>query len=832
MIHRSSKNSHVSSLSVVPDLLSLARTVAAARARVRTRAITVAVLAVSCISLIACGGGSKSSSTTPTTPTSVAISTTASSMSVATSGNVTLTATVTGSSNTAVTWACTGGTITAAGVYTAPSTAGSYTCTATSVADPTKTVPITVTVTAAPGTVGVTVTGASASVYAKLTDQFTATVTGSTNTAVTWLIQEGASGGTISAGGLYTAPSTAGTYHVIATSQADTTKSKSAAVTVTIPNPTFPAPPSITLSSVGATYSYPFTASDPSGTTVSYALTSAVTGASISGSTLTWNPTGTQLTNGPTTFSVKATTQLGGSTTQTWAVTPVRTVKLNILDNFWSPSYTGGFTQLSIGAIPAPVDAIAGSTTLPSVLSSDGTYYTINNVPSGNYWLEVGPTEKYYTNTSTFDVGTDYVGQQIGGNPAAMTLDISATPPATGLTLPSFAAGDTLWIGNADVNSWYAPTTQPTVSATSEVYTDVADIIPASTLPSLSYTAENSYVLQYDWGSPGGTYLGLSITASQPETTPPFDYTSLIDGALVAAATPTPLSLKMSGWSSLVQSGGTGTFFGTYLSAQPYTTPPLAAIGGGMPSCGGTLTCPTGYNGWSAIGAPEPATLTNAPHDNRQDGNPGPLYVAWAENCSGAGGPDGCAGASEGDSVTLSFSNPFPTTWPYVLWSQQEDSVTIAAYPTQAFVTYSNSAVEFSTIPATQTVVQPVVELVGSPEINGNWASSATLTAPLALTWTAPTTNGGARLAGYDVQVYAVPTSGAWGEPVAKLYTANTSLTVPTGILPKGIYVFVIEAVADATADVTGETSSGPFRSGYPKGTAQVVSQAMTISGS
>jgi radical SAM protein with 4Fe4S-binding SPASM domain len=47
------------------------------------------------------------------------------------------------------------------------------------------------------------------------TQQFTAFVTGSSNTAVTW----SATGGTVSTNGLYTAPATAGTYSATATSQ-------------------------------------------------------------------------------------------------------------------------------------------------------------------------------------------------------------------------------------------------------------------------------------------------------------------------------------------------------------------------------------------------------------------------------------------------------------------------------------------------------------------------------------------------------------------------------------------------------------------------------------
>ncbi|MCW3099895.1 MAG: chiB1, partial [Chthonomonadaceae bacterium] len=50
------------------------------------------------------------------------------------------------------------------------------------------------------------------------------TVTGTSNTAVTWSVQEGASGGSISSSGVYTPPATAGTFHVVATSVADATQ--------------------------------------------------------------------------------------------------------------------------------------------------------------------------------------------------------------------------------------------------------------------------------------------------------------------------------------------------------------------------------------------------------------------------------------------------------------------------------------------------------------------------------------------------------------------------------------------------------------------------------
>ena len=100
--------------------------------------------------------------------------------------------------------------------------------TATSAADTTQSASATVTVQTSPVPVGISISPTRASLPTGGSQQFTATVTSTSNTSVTWA----ASGGTVSSKGLYTAPSSAGTYTVTATSVADTTKSASATVTV------------------------------------------------------------------------------------------------------------------------------------------------------------------------------------------------------------------------------------------------------------------------------------------------------------------------------------------------------------------------------------------------------------------------------------------------------------------------------------------------------------------------------------------------------------------------------------------------------------------------
>jgi hypothetical protein len=90
--------------------------------------------------------------------------------------------------------------------------------------------------------VAVAVTPASVSTTVGTTQQFAASVTGTSNTAVTWTESgtgcSGATCGTISSTGLYTAPATArspATVTITATSVSDPTKSASAAVTIVPP---------------------------------------------------------------------------------------------------------------------------------------------------------------------------------------------------------------------------------------------------------------------------------------------------------------------------------------------------------------------------------------------------------------------------------------------------------------------------------------------------------------------------------------------------------------------------------------------------------------------
>jgi C1A family cysteine protease len=154
------------------------------------------------------------------------------SMTLSVGASETLAATIqpTDATNKSVLWSSSNtsaATVSSSGLVRAVA-AGTATITATSAADSSKFALCVVTVNPV---IAVSVSPKTASLQTGETQTFIATVTGTSNIAVTWA----ATGGTITQGGAYTAPSAAGTYTVTATSNADSSKSDSAIVTVTVP---------------------------------------------------------------------------------------------------------------------------------------------------------------------------------------------------------------------------------------------------------------------------------------------------------------------------------------------------------------------------------------------------------------------------------------------------------------------------------------------------------------------------------------------------------------------------------------------------------------------
>jgi CSLREA domain-containing protein len=165
------------------------------------------------------------------------------------------TASVTHHQDTSVSWSVNGmpggnstvGTIDAAGLYTAPNsvpTPSTVTVSAISNADGNLTANATVTIIPAPTPIIVTVLPQNPTIAPLQVQQFTASVTGTPNSSVTWTVQDidcSAEQGSIDSGGLYTAGNPAGQCSVTirATSVADPTVSGASTLTI---RPTCPLP--------------------------------------------------------------------------------------------------------------------------------------------------------------------------------------------------------------------------------------------------------------------------------------------------------------------------------------------------------------------------------------------------------------------------------------------------------------------------------------------------------------------------------------------------------------------------------------------------------------
>ena len=188
-------------------------------------------LTIAAAAFCQCGCGGSSTSSSPP-PSLIGVAVTPNSVTVLRDATQAFTVKVSGTTNTAVTWRVeesTGGTIDTAGLYTPPQNgAGTFHVTATSQAN-SAAIGVATVIVPIPQ---VTVDPVAVTLRPGGTQMFAATVSGLTNTAVNFSIQEGA-GGLINNAGLYTAPTVSGLYHVVTTTKEETTVTASATVTVT-----------------------------------------------------------------------------------------------------------------------------------------------------------------------------------------------------------------------------------------------------------------------------------------------------------------------------------------------------------------------------------------------------------------------------------------------------------------------------------------------------------------------------------------------------------------------------------------------------------------------
>jgi hypothetical protein len=326
-------------------------------------------------------------------------------------------------------------------------------------------------------TVAVAIDPTSASALSGGVVTFTATVTGTGNTAVTWSVEE-ASCGSVTSGGVYTAPTVGGTTtcHVRATSQADGSKYARATVTVSVP-PQAAAP---TFSPAAGTYT----------SSVAVTLASSTAGAVIR-------------------YTTDGSTPSAASTRYTAPFTLTTTTTVRALAQ--ATGYRDSTVSSATYAITTPTVAVAVTPTTASAVSGEVLAFTATVTGTGNTavtWsveeascgsVTSGGAYSAPTVSSTTICHVRATSQADGSKYARATVTVTATPPDALAIL----AGRAIYFGHQSVGANIMNGVRRAVAASSGTKPTVASV---GTAPA----AGDMQVGRWDEGYVGANYDPIS----------------------------------------------------------------------------------------------------------------------------------------------------------------------------------------------------------------------------------------------------------------------------------------------------------------------------------
>ena len=520
--------------------------------------------------------GTKSGSASVTLNASVAVSVSPASANLNAGGTQQFTATVTGTGNTGVTWSINPnvGSISSAGLYTAPNSVNAsqtVTVTATSVADNTKSGFASISLIP----VSVSVGPSSVSLGSGGVQQFNATVNGATNSSVIWSISPGF--GSISTTGLYTAPSPVtsnATIVVTATSIADATKSASAMVTL-VPVLVFVSP-SIARLMAGETLQFTAAVTGTTNTNVSWSLDTNAGGISNTGfftapSSIPANQT---VTVTATSIADKNAT---GSASLVLVASAVLSVSCSPSSGPSQPGVAYSASCTASGGTP-PFSWSISSGTLPAGLSlspSTGTTVTVSGTPAlaaaGSYSYSVKVTDNGTPAPET--ASQSYIGTitapPVSASPGAFNFSGITDGASTTavITVGASVAGQPFTAGASTSSGGNWLRVSASTSTTPGAITVTAD---PSGLPAGIY--QGSVNISVPSGNP--TSLTVAVTFNVQASTPPQlrATPSGLSFALVQGGLPSTRSVAVSnGGSGAVQATASATTStgGNWLSVSP-----------------------------------------------------------------------------------------------------------------------------------------------------------------------------------------------------------------------------------------------------------------------
>ncbi len=488
-------------------------------------------------------------------------------------------ANITGLADRRVQWSAQGGTIDAQGVFTAGRTPGAYLISAQSLAEPTLCAKAFVTVLGAP--IVVTVNPPAPILTTGHTLAFTALVTGSANGAVTWTT----SAGSITAGGVFTAPATTGSVMVTATSTADATRSASITVNVVAaPSATSLLPAKGTVTAGTATAVTPTFANGTAtiGTTgpgSSNLAAAATSGTAVSTGVLAVNTTCTLTVTNLAGDTATASTAITTVPAATASLAPSSAAPLRGAANVTiTPTFTGGTAVVGTSQGASNVSASATSNVAIGVQATGFTTAT-------TYWMRVTNAAGDFV-----DASTTITPQTVGVaalSPAAPTVSVSTSTTFTTTVTGGFL-GTVTWSGTGGTwagNRWTAPPIAGTYTITATSTDDITKTattsvtvvdLPVITTFTLKQVGFSSPTWALDATYSGGTGVvdqGVGTLASGVQLNVGLThadlYTLTVTNLAGASVTQTASAVAI-----VVDSGSTGSV----LPGRTYT--PLAHVNG------------------------------------------------------------------------------------------------------------------------------------------------------------------------------------------------------------------------------------------------------------
>lgn len=505
----------------------------------------------------------------------------------------------------------------------------------------------------------------------------------------------------------------------------------------------------------------------------SFVLTSGPSGAALSGNTITWTPT-SQQSRTTNQFTVTA-TYAGATATQTWTVTPTGTIRGVTAEACFLDSGQVVTTFLARQEIGNTIHVLVpnsagGYDTFSSTVAQDGTF-SVPNIPAGSFWLMTLWT-KLWTSSSNINLGSHYWGgchsESVSGAGTALQISINGLVP--------WQPNDYYYFAVPNERS-IPPEALPAVGTTS-----VSENIPSGNVLLYSSTNNDSaYVAQLTTAS----YAGISFQSLQQ------------------FSGPLPVT---------IQNGGMN-LVSTTLQSEPETKSVDANVHGSAFAA----LYPYMSRGAIAVGTPGDNFRVDITADKIGPSSNG-LYLVLASH----------AFSSDIDAGSIPFANPFPPSWtPFV---DYYDTVTQNLTPPGATSPFSMALynhVVTSQFPTASSPIAPLIGPVANPQINGSSLFNDQVVSGVSptLSWQPPTL-GTAYIYYIQVQQFSVTNGSPSVQLKAQLYSTNTSMALPPGLLSSGnSYCFVIEALSRTNLD----GGVAPYMETFPEGESDVVSGVITI---